>query len=93
VHILLFQVKLYKKEERAMWNPPGLPIMPGLLRYRGLAVVYYSGIPCALHRQHAQQSLNSSKIILCEKSPVEGTEHHRVDDDAELFDLRDAFEE
>lgn len=54
VHILLFQVKLYKKEERAMWNPPGLPIMPGLLRYRGLAVVHYSGVPFALHLQHAQ---------------------------------------
>ena len=32
--------------------------MPNLLRYRELAVVHYSGIPCALHLRHARQSLN-----------------------------------
>ncbi len=32
--------------------------MPNLLRYRELAVVHYSGIPCASHLRHARQSLN-----------------------------------
>jgi len=36
----------------------GLSVMLHLLRYRELAVVHYSGVPCALHLQHAQQSLN-----------------------------------
>jgi len=36
----------------------GLSVMLHLLRYRELAVVYYSGVPFALHLQHAQQSLN-----------------------------------
>ena len=34
-----------------------------LLRYRELAVVHYSGVPCALHLQHAQQSLNLGSNI------------------------------
>ena len=40
----------------------GLSVMLHLLRYRELAVVHYSGVPCALHLQHAQQSLNSGYI-------------------------------
>jgi len=32
----------------------GLSVMLHLLRYRGLAVVHYSGVPFALHLQHAQ---------------------------------------
>jgi len=36
----------------------GLSVMLHLLRYRELAVVHYSGVPCALHLQHAQQWLN-----------------------------------
>ena len=31
----------------------GLSVMLHLLRYRELAVVHYSGVPCALHLQHA----------------------------------------
>ncbi len=38
-----------------------MSIMPHLLRYRELAVVHYSGIPCALHLRHARQSLNLGK--------------------------------
>ncbi|MCW8795892.1 MAG: hypothetical protein OQK67_02395, partial [Chlorobium sp.] len=39
-------------------------VMLHLLRYRELAVVHYSGVPCALHLQHAQQSLNLGLISM-----------------------------
>ena len=37
--------------------------MPNLLRYRELAVVHYSGIPCALRLLHVRQSLNSGYMM------------------------------
>ena len=42
----------------------GLSVMLHLLRYRELAVVHYSGVPCALHLQHARQSLNVGSIFI-----------------------------
>ena len=42
----------------------GLSVMLHLLRYRELAVVHYSGVPCALHLQQAQQSLNLGLLFL-----------------------------
>jgi len=42
----------------------GLSVMLHLLRYRELAVVHYSGVPCTLHLQHAQQSLNFGLLYL-----------------------------
>uniref|UniRef100_B3EPF7 Filamentation induced by cAMP protein Fic n=1 Tax=Chlorobium phaeobacteroides (strain BS1) TaxID=331678 RepID=B3EPF7_CHLPB len=48
----------------------GLSVMLHLLRYRELVVVHYSGVPCALHLQHAQQSLNVGSTIMPDKIPT-----------------------
>ena len=48
----------------------GLSVMLHLLLYRELAVEHYRGVPCALHLQHAQQSLNSGTHVKATRKSV-----------------------